>query len=219
MVKVEEPDHATAAAMVRGLVATLEAHHGVRILDEAVGAAVALSARYIPSRQLPDKAVSLLDTACGRVAMSQAATPAAIEARDRRLALIETELAILDRESLSGSDHAVRRAALTAERTAAEAERTALAAFWEEERTLVADITALRARVEGGGDASAAADLAARSATLRDMQGEQPLIHPVVDGQAVAAIMQGWTGIPVGRMKGDDIRSVLGVEQQLAARV
>ena len=218
VVKVEEPDHATAAAMVRGLVATLEAHHGVRILDEAVGAAVALSARYIPSRQLPDKAVSLLDTACGRVAMSQAATPGAIEARDRRLALIDTELAILDREALSGSDHAARRATLTAERAAAEAERNALAARWEEERALVADITALRARVEGG-EAAAGAELAAQSAALRDLQGEQPLIHPVVDGQAVAAIVQGWTGIPVGRMKGDDIRSVLAVEQQLAARV
>ncbi len=218
VVKVEEPDHATAAAMVRGLVATLETHHGVRILDEAVLAAVTLSARYIPSRQLPDKAVSLLDTACGRVAMSQAATPTAIEARDRRMALIDTELAILDREALSGGDHASRRADLAAERAALEAERATLAARWEEERSLVTDITALRLRVERG-EAAAGAELAAQSGSLRSVQGEHPLIHPVVDGQAVAVIVQGWTGIPVGRMKGDDIRSVLAVEQQLGTRV
>ena len=218
VVKVEEPDHGIAAAMVRGLVATLETHHGVRVLDEAVQAAVSLSARYIPSRQLPDKAVSLLDTACGRVAMSQAATPPAIEARDRRLTLIETELAILDREALSGNDHAGRRAALATERDSIEAERRALGQRWEEERVLVADITALRTRVEAG-EAAAAADLTAQSTRLQQLQGEQPLINPVVDAQAVAAIVQGWTGIPVGRMKGDDVRSVLGLERLLATRV
>ncbi len=103
--------------MIRGLVGTLEKHHRVRILDEACQRAVRLSARYIPGRQLPDKAVSLIDTACARVAMSQAATPAPVEDRRRRIGLIDTELAILDREIAAGADHAARRAELADERT------------------------------------------------------------------------------------------------------
>ena len=92
VVKVDEPPEPMAVAMVRGLVDTLEKHHNVRILDEAVSEAVRLSARYIPSRQLPDKAVSLIDTACARVGMSQAAVPPPIEDRQRRIALIDTEV-------------------------------------------------------------------------------------------------------------------------------
>src|SRR5262249_22261731 len=95
VVEVEEPGETAAIAMVRGLVETLEQHHGVRILDEAVGAAVRLSARYIAGRQLPDKAVSLIDTACARVAMSQAAVPAAIEDRQRRISLVDTEASLI----------------------------------------------------------------------------------------------------------------------------
>ena len=110
VVKVEEPSEAMAIAMIRGLVATLEEHHRVRILDEALAEAVRLSARYIPSRQLPDKAVSLIDTACARVAMSQSAIPAAIEDRQRQIVLIDTEVAIIDRETATGTDHAARKA-------------------------------------------------------------------------------------------------------------
>src|SRR6201987_4969025 len=111
-VKLEEPGEAAAIAMVRGLVATLEKHHGVRILDEAVSEAVRLSARYIPSRQLPDKAVSLIDTACARVGMSQSAIPAPVEDRRRRMTLIETELGILQREAAWGGEHTARRVEL-----------------------------------------------------------------------------------------------------------
>ena len=109
VVKVEEPAEPVAIEMVRGLLGTLESHHKVRILDEAISAAVRLSARYIPGRQLPDKAVSLIDTACARVAMSQGAIPAAIEDRQRRIAAVDAELAILDREAATGSDHHKRR--------------------------------------------------------------------------------------------------------------
>ena len=218
VVKVEEPDHPTAVAMVRGLLATLEKHHGVRILDEAIQAAVTLSARYIPSRQLPDKAVSLLDTACGRVAMSQAATPAAIEGRARRITLIDTELAILDREALSGSPHDARRTALAEERAAADADRAELSARWEQERTVVATMAALRDRAEQG-EAGAVTGLAEQARALHALQGEHPLIHPMVDAQAIAEIVQGWTGIPVGRMKGDELRTVLTLEDQLRGRV
>src|SRR5215813_4054674 len=148
VVKVEEPAETAAIAMVRGLVSTLERHHGVRILDEAVGEAVRLSARYIAGRQLPDKAVSLIDTACARVAMSQSAVPSAIEDRQRRIALIDTEVEILDREIATGAEHGERRAELVEERDAAAAELVALEARWEQEKRLAAEIAASRAVIE-----------------------------------------------------------------------
>jgi type VI secretion system protein VasG len=223
VVKVEEPSEAMAIAMLRGLVAALEHHHHVRILDEAVSEAVRLSARYIPSRQLPDKAVSLIDTACARVAMSQAAIPAPIEDRRRRIAMIDTERAILDREAATGADHDGRRAELATERRKAEDELKALEAQWEEEKALAEKIAALRAAIEdpaNTGDKEAARrELAERSAALRSLQGERPLIFPVVDAQAVAEIVEGWTGIPAGRMQTDEIRTVLRLREAMETRV
>jgi type VI secretion system protein VasG len=249
VVKVDEPSQPMAIAMLRGLVATLEKHHGVRILDEAVQEAVRLSARYIPARQLPDKAVSLLDTACARVAMSQAAIPAPIEDRERRISLIATELEALAREAAAGADHAARISSLAAEKAKLEAELAALLARWEREKALVGRIAELRRALEGqpasaapppdapaGGaeaspptgapaaapapDAEALrADLAAATDELRALQGEQPLVHPVVDGQAVAEVVGSWTGIPVGRMLGDEIRTVLTLADRLRERV
>ncbi len=233
VVKVEEPSEPLAAAMLRGLVATLEKHHGVRILDEAVEDAVKLSARFIPSRQLPDKGVSLLDTACARVAMSQAAVPAPVEDRTRRLALVATELAALERESATGADHATRRAALLAEQAQAQAELETLNARWAQEKELVGRIRDLRLRAETASlklvpaDAAAPAEdlaalqeeLAQTTASLHSLQGEEPLVHPVVDGQAVAEVVATWTGIPVGRMVSDEIKSVLVLKDKLMERV
>ncbi|MBL8350405.1 MAG: type VI secretion system ATPase TssH [Burkholderiaceae bacterium] len=236
VVKVEEPSEALAAAMLRGLVGTLEKHHGVRILDEAVEDAVKLSARFIPSRQLPDKGVSLLDTACARVAMSQAAVPAPVEDRTRRLALVATELAALEREAATGTDHEERRKALLAEQAEAQAELDALNARWEQEKELVGRIRDLRLRAEtaslslapapAGGPAAPEADLPALQAelaqamaALHELQGDEPLVHPVVDGQAVAEVVATWTGIPVGSMVADEIRTVLDLKGQLMQRV
>jgi type VI secretion system protein VasG len=223
VVKVEEPAEAAAIAMVRGLVATLERHHGVRILDEAVGEAVRLSARYIAGRQLPDKAVSLIDTACARVAMSQSAVPSAIEDRQRRIALIDTEAEILDREIATGAEHGERRAELVDERARAAAELAELEARWEEEKRLAAEIAAARAIIEdpeNGDDKDAARRrLADAGAQLRDLQGEQPLIFPVVDAQAIAEIVENWTGIPAGRMQSDEIRTVLHLKEAMQQRI
>jgi len=222
VVKVEEPDEATAIAMMRGMVATLEAHHGVRILDEAVSEAVRLSARFIPSRQLPDKAVSLIDTACARVAMSQAAVPPAIEDRERRISLIDTETAMLAREMATGADHAARQAELAEERATAAAELEALTIRWEEEKKLAGEIAEVRNGIEAAADSDqheAQARLAGLGAKLRDLQGEEPLIFPVVDGQAMAAIVESWTGIPAGRMQSDEIRTVLHLKEAMARRV
>ena len=223
VVKVEEPSEAIAIAMIRGLVSTLEAHHGIRILDEAVSEAVRLSARYIPSRQLPDKAVSLIDTACARVSMSQATAPASLEDRVRRIALIDTEIAIIDREMASGADHAARKAELVTEREAAEETRIALQARWEEEKILAHEIGELRKALEDPADTedkdAQRAGLAGLNAQLRALQGEHPLIFPVVDGQAVAEIVESWTGIPAGRMQSDEIRTVLNLRERMEARI
>src|SRR5215813_10454801 len=223
VVKVEEPGEATAIAMVRGLVATLEKHHNVRILDEAVGEAVRLSARYIAGRQLPDKAVSLIDTACARVAMSQSAVPSAIEDRQRRIALIDTEVEILDREIATGAEHGERRAELVEERDAAAAELVALEARWEQEKRLAAEIDRARAVIEapenGEDKVAARGKLADASAQLHAIQGEQPLIFPVVDAQAIAEIVENWTGIPAGRMQSDEIRTVLHLKETMERRI
>ena len=230
-VKVEEPSEKLAVAMIRGLVAILEQHHKVRIFDEAVSEAVRLSARYIPARQLPDKAVSLIDTACARVAMSQNAIPAPIDDRRRRIGLIDTELKIVEREMLSGLDHTVRRDELNAERLQTSDELAKLEERWEAERAIVVEIDATRGRIEaatsgdGGvktaGDDGAAdrAKLAELAARLRTLQGEQPLIFPIVDGQAVAEIVESWTGIPAGRMQSDEIRTVLNLRESMERRV
>jgi len=222
-VKVEEPSEKMATAMIRGLVDTLEHHHKVRIVDEAVSEAVRLSARYIPARQLPDKAVSLIDTACARVAMSQNAIPAPIDDRRRRIDLIDTELRIIEREMASGLDHAARRDELTAERARVGEELADLEKRWEAERAIVAEIDEVRGRIESPApDADATADrakLAELSTKLRALQGEQPLIFPIVDGQAVAEIVESWTGIPAGRMQSDEIRTVLNLREAMERRV
>jgi type VI secretion system protein VasG len=193
VVRVEEPAIPIAIAMIRGLVATLEKHHAVRILDEAVSEAVRLSARYIPSRQLPDKAVSLIDTACARVAMSQAAIPAAVEDRRRRIELIDTELGIVGREMAAGADFATRRDELIAEKGTNQGELAELEARWEREKKLAAEIAEIRGVVENPEDTrdndGLRSQLAALTQELRDLQGETPLVHPVVDGQAVAEIV------------------------------
>ena len=223
VVKVEEPPEPMAVAMVRGLVETLEKHHNVRILDEAVNEAVRLSARYIPSRQLPDKAVSLLDTACARVGMSQAAVPSPIEDRQRRIGLIDTEGKILDREIASGEPHTERRADLVTERARIIDELTALNARWEQEKALAAQFAETRAQIE---DPANTADkdalrvsLTGIGARLRALQGETPLIHPVVDHQVVAEVVEGWTGIPAGRMQSNEIRTVLNLREAMEQRI
>ena len=223
VVKVEEPAEPMAVAMIRGLVSTLETHHKIRIMDDAVTEAVRLSARYIPSRQLPDKAVSLIDTACARAAMSQAAIPAPIEDLHRRMGMIETELGILDREIMAGADHGVRHAELADELAANKDKLGNLERRWEDERALVAEITQAREALEGPEGSADKPELRTKLAGLMDRlhtaQGEEPLIFPVVDGQAVAEIVEDWTGIPAGRMRSDEIRTVLDLRAALEKRI
>jgi type VI secretion system protein VasG len=223
VIKVEEPPEPMAIAMIRGLVGTLEKHHKVRILDEAVVDAVRLSARFIPSRQLPDKAISLIDTACARVAMSQASVPAPIEDRKRRISLIDTEMGILRREAATGANHNAREAELLDERATVMAELESLESRFIEEKQLAGEIRDLRVALETPADDAdldqLRADLAERNARFKTLQGEHPLIFPVVDGQAVAEIVEGWTGIPAGKMQSDEIRTVLDLKAAMERRI
>jgi type VI secretion system protein VasG len=147
VIKVEEPVEEKAILMVRGLVTPLEKHHRVQVLDEAVEAAVRLSHRYIPSRQLPDKAVSLLDTACARVAISQHATPPEVEDSQHCIQGLEVELEIIDREAAVGHDHEKRRADLVARLEAERARLVELEANWKREKELVDHILELRGKL------------------------------------------------------------------------
>jgi type VI secretion system protein VasG len=231
VVRIDEPDDEAAIAMMRGIVPALEAHHGVRIQSDAVEEAVRLSRRYIPSRQLPDKAVSLLDTASGRVAVASHAVPAAVEDARRRIELIDMDLGILGREARIGTEHAERIGELKAAREAAVDELAGLEKKWEQEREQVARIRELQDQLgkendpsskDGAGDAdpeTLRSELKTRQAELEALQGEHPLMRVTVDAQAIAEVVGNWTGIPVGRMLRDEIKTVLSLKEKLAERV
>ncbi len=229
VVKIEEPDEAVGIQIMRGLVASMEGHHKVRVMDEAVIDSVRLSMRYLSGRQLPDKSVSVLDTACARVGLSQAATPPAVEDCHRRIRALDTAIGVLEREQAAGGGKQDEVAELRGERAEVEAELEATKVRWAKEKELVAVCGQLRARLEGtsedteplSGEQRTAlqADLAARESELRELQGEEPLVHPVVNQQAIAEVIANWTGIPVGRMMGDQINSVLNLKETLEERV
>ncbi|WP_296943976.1 type VI secretion system ATPase TssH [uncultured Massilia sp.] len=223
VVKVEEPSEELACAMLRGMAPLMERHFGVRVHDEAITEAVRLSHRYISGRQLPDKAVSVLDTACAKVALGRDAAPARIEELARALERMALERAALERETAGGNPaHGARLQELGDRRAAMEAELAQLRARWEREQDLAGRIGAARALLEEGGDASdasAGADLQALQAELKALQGESPLVPLQVDGHVVAGIVAGWTGIPLGKMVKDEIRTVLTLKDLLEQRV
>ena len=219
VIKVEEPDEETACAMLRAMAPLMEKHFGVRVVDEAIVEAVRLSHRYISGRQLPDKAISVLDTACARVALGQDATPAEIEDATRTLERIDAQLAALGREECAGAEHGERIAMLRAERVAATAEHRRLNERWERERGLCAQVSKLRAELEAGEGGREPETLRQLLAELRTVQGESPLVPTQVDGQAVAGIVAAWTGIPLGRMVKDEIDAVVRLQAMLDERV
>jgi type VI secretion system protein VasG len=148
MVKVDEPDIGKAVRMMRGFSETLEGHHKVRVLDEAVEDAVKLSHRYITDRQLPDKCVSLLDTACAKVALSQAAVPAALQDAQREIDALDMEIRSLQRESAVGADHQHRLDELCESKEAVTTRLAALEKRWEREKELAAQVQELRGKIE-----------------------------------------------------------------------
>jgi type VI secretion system protein VasG len=230
VVQVDEPDETKAILMLRGTASPLEKHHRVAILDEAIEAAVRLSHRYIPARQLPDKAVSLLDTASARVAVSQHAVPPPVDDCRRRIQALETELSIIARESAIGIDAAGREESASGALAVEKERLVELEARWGTEKALVDRVLALRAQlregatpVEGQGAppdrAALLAELKGLQTELATHQGETPLILPSVDEQAVATVVEDWTGIPVGRMVKNEVQAVLNLGTTLARRV
>ncbi|AXL49740.1 ClpV1 family T6SS ATPase [Paraburkholderia caffeinilytica] len=230
VVKIEEPGETLAAAMLRGMAALMEKHFNVRVLDDAITEAVRLSHRYISGRQLPDKAISVLDTACAKVALAHSSTPAAIDDTKKRLERIDAEIAALEREVASGALHDERLAEL---RNLREEDVKDLAddeARYDKERALVTEIVGLRAEIDAARVSSADAAqadkaqqaremLATRVAELHALQGGQPMVPLQVDGHVVAEIVASWTGIPLGRMIKDEIQTVLNLQPLLGARV
>ncbi|MFO0835540.1 MAG: type VI secretion system ATPase TssH [Phycisphaerales bacterium] len=235
VVKVDEPDEKKCLQMIRGLANVMEKHFKVQVLDEALDAAVKLSRRYIQGRYLPDKAVSLIDTACARVAVSLHATPAEVDDARKHIDALDREIEIIDRELATGIDHDKRRAEL-GEDLAKEQERLkGLEEKFAKEKAVVEKILAVRAQLRGTGDGkvdspSAPAltdadrekhkeELKKLQAELTALQGEHPMILPSVDGQAVAAVIADWTGIPVGRMVKNEVDATLKLADTLAKRI
>ena len=233
VVQVPEPDEAKAIAMLRGVATVLEKHHKVLLLDEAIASAVNLSHRYIPARQLPDKAVSLLDTSCARVAVSQHATPPAVEDVLRKIEMLDVEIGIIEREAAVGIHVGERLNEATVKRAEASEKLAVLDVRWKDEKVLVEQILDLRGKLRGTGDGKVdtAVPLGddARAAMLKElgelqgklaaMQGESPLILPAVDAQAVASVVADWTGIPVGRMVKNEVEAILKIADTLNQRV
>ncbi len=242
VVKIEEPDEAKAIDMMRAISVMLANHHGVRIMDEAIVDSVKLSSRYITARQLPDKSVSLLDTACARVALSQSATPAAIEDTHRRITQCETNITSLQRENATLGNCDDRIAELRAEKTTLEANLELQQAQWDKETDIVNQIHELQGKIEDDFHAQNLSEEAAKKdnapqkledaereaikaklhtlmASLTELQGETPMIQVNVDSQAIAEVVANWTGIPVGKMVSDEINTVLDLKNVLGQRV
>lgn len=241
VVKVDEPAEELAIAMLRGLSPFMEKHFNVRILDQALAEAVRLSARYISDRQLPDKAIGVLDTACARVALGQSATPALIEDAAKRLTRLQSEIDALKRENAADGGHDAKLDTLAEQQAAIQAELGLHQERWAREKALVEQILSLRSRREqgaadknsqeaaptakakpakGGKRAAAPADeLQQLVEQLRAMQGEQPLVPLQVDEHVVAEIVSNWTGIPLGKMVRDEIKTVLALHELLEQRV
>jgi len=222
VVKVEEPAEAVCMVMLRGIVENLEKHHKVRILDEAVSAAVKLSHRYLTGRQLPDKAVSVLDTACARLSLGQSATPAAIEEMTRIVEHLTVQRRVLEREAAAGADHSQILAETAQQKADAEAKLAKLQELWEKTRGLVEKIRGIRTQLEdkavdAGGKLRT--EMAGLTLELDTLQGDTPIMRVCVDQQIVGEVISGWTGIPVGKMVKDELAMVLDLDVHLCKRV
>ncbi|PHM41251.1 chaperone [Xenorhabdus szentirmaii] len=222
VVQVHEPDEIKALLMLRGLTNALEQHHHVLLLDEAIEAAVRLSHRYIPARQLPDKAIALLDTACARVAVSQHAEPPQLENCRHQIEALKIELEITRRESKLGISDTQRSETILGELSALEEQKIKLQQRWEQELSLIDKIISLRIQLneEQHEDTKTKHDeLSELQRQLHVLQGEEPLIFAAVDSNVVSSIVSDWTGIPLNRMVKDEIDAVLQLADTLSQRV
>ena len=216
VVKVEEPNEEDASTMLRGVVATLEKHHGVDILNEGVLAAVRLSNRYITGRQLPDKAVGLLDTACARVALTQSSAPAKIEMKSEVIRNLNIEKDILVREAGRGIDVAKQISDVEDKLEGEDKVLNELTVQWEAEKAIIEKLQAAKLESDESGDFSEVKSL---EAELEKVQGDMPLISSCVDENIVGAVVSDWTGIPLGKMVRNEIENILNLPSLLKKRV
>lgn len=234
LVQVEEPDEITAVEMLRGVAAKLEQHHGVQVLDAAIHEAVKLSHRYISGRQLPDKAISVLDTACARVALGQHDVPPPLESLRHRQQSLQEEVERLRREQATGLDHRERITLLESESKSNVQAIRELQTRWGEERVAVRELLdtrrellALSERADSEKPDEAtdsridhlAAELLRLEAGLDAIRQDDPLVPEQVDTKTVAAVIAGWTGIPVGKMLADEAHAVRTLGTRMGQRV
>ncbi len=218
VVKIEEPSVENAVVMLRGILPVMEQHHDVVITADALLAAVSLSKRYINGRQLPDKAVALLDTACARVAISQAATPGKVEDLQRKEVQLNTEIALLEREQVAGDDHQSTIAKLKDQLSDILNELTVEKANWQQQDELVSAIQSLIKEInESGGDEAKFCQLQELKAQLHE--SKTPMVYWQVDEQVICEVIADWTGIPLGKMEADEIKTVLNLAAEMKSRV
>lgn len=224
VVTIEEPNAEDAMQMLRGVAASLQAHHGAFIAESAIEAAVNLSIRYLPSRQLPDKAISLLDTASARIALTQGAKPEVLETLEQTIRYQENEKSALEKEDALFSNSAELIKELT---QSIEENQQALSAYytrWEKEIELVDQIKSVQQEIteeqeQDAVDANKQKQLDTLRTELADLQGEEPLVYAMVDDNTIAQVIANWTGIPVGNMMSDEIAKLLTLEDELNTRV
>ncbi|MEL0634481.1 type VI secretion system ATPase TssH [Pseudoalteromonas carrageenovora] len=220
VVKVEEPTPEKAVAMLRGLVPVMEKHHKVFISEQALESAVHLSHRYITARQLPDKAVALLDTACARVAMSQASTPNPIEQRVNRLSEIETQVQMLNREQKTGLDHSEQLDILKAELLTIQKQLEPLTEQFNVEKDIVTELNQALDSINAEENDSPEEILANLKLSKEKLSAfETNMVHWQVDEELIAQVISDWTGIPVGKMHEDEIHGILNLASEMKKRV
>jgi len=227
VVKVDEPDEVKAMGMMRAIAPFIEKHHNVMITDAALADSVHLSHRFITGRQLPDKSVSVLDTACARVAIGLTTSPAQVEDAIRKIGQIDREVHILEKEVRMGQDHSERISALSEERKETETRLEALTKKWKAEVAVAEKILATREEINeiyenDPGDPG----LAEKQQQIRDLdrelaelQGDEPLVQVSVDAETISQVISGWTGIPTGKMLVDEAATVMELDKLMAERL
>ncbi|EPR4992196.1 type VI secretion system ATPase TssH [Vibrio navarrensis] len=217
VVKIEEPTAELAVEMLRGLLNVMEHHHGVHITAEALKAAVTLSDRYISGRQLPDKAVSVLDTACSRVALSQNAVPGALDQKRKQRQMAENQLNQLLNEQSFGQSHHQLIGELEVKISALSDDIEQLESVWQRENEAVSAAKALRAEILQQPSAEKAQQLVSIEKELAE--NPTPLVFSHVNEALVAEIIADWTGIPLGKLKNDEVKAILNLQHHLCERV
>ncbi|MGB0894598.1 MAG: type VI secretion system ATPase TssH [Parashewanella sp.] len=226
LVSINEPSEADAIQMLSGVAASLERHHKVKIMQEAIAASVSLSIRYLPERMLPDKAISLLDTACSRIGLSQNACPQAIEQLNQQIDYTKSEIDAITHEHALWSldDGHLQDAQQRLTKLTEQAD--GLMAQWQQEKQLVEHIIQLQSTLDGRiiagddvEDSNERSQLKALMDELTKIQGESPLVIPQVTQQTVAEVISLWTGIPVGNMLKQEVDRLLNLESFIGERV